>query len=114
MKTKPQDQRKTVKSALSLLNRSTNTQKPNPIKFKKIKSRLVKGAKRGKGEGRTKTTGLTKGYGLNTGKHNISLAPSKMVRMKKNLLTTKAASKGSTARPKGIGIALKGYGKALK
>ena len=34
--------------------------------------------------------------------------------MKKNLLTTKTASKGSTARPRGIGIALKGYGRAMK
>ena len=88
--------------------------KTSPINFKKIKGKLLKGAKRGKKEGRTKTTGLTKGYGLNTGKHNISLAPSKMVRMKKNLLTTETASKGSTARPRGIGIALKGYGRAMK
>ena len=80
----------------------------------KIKGRLAKGVKRGKGEGRTKTTGLTKGYGLNTGKHNISLAPIKMVRMKKDLLKTKTASHGSTARPRGIGKALKGYGRAMK
>jgi hypothetical protein len=124
MKTKEitEDKSKIVKSALGLLKRSTNTKKRNPFEvskdpFKlpgKIKGRLAKGVKRGKGEGRTKTTGLTKGYGLNTGKHNISLAPIKIVRLDKKLLKTKTASHGSTARPRGIGKALKGYGKAMK
>ena len=118
-----EDKSKIVKSALGLLNRSTNTKKKtnpfevskNPLKLPgKIKGKFTKGVKRGKGEGRTKTTGLTKGYGLNTGKHNISLAPTKMVRLDKKLLKTKTASHGSTARPIGVGIALRGYGKAMK
>ena len=112
-----EDKSKIVKSALGLLkSSSTDTKKKtNPFKLPgKIKGRLAKGVKRGKGEGRTLTTGLTKGYGLNTGKHNISLAPTKMVRLDKKLLKTKTASHGSTAKPRGIGIALRGYGKAMK
>ena len=117
-----EDKSKIVKSALGLLKRSTNTKKPNPFEVSKnpfrlpgkIKGKFAKGVKRGKGEGRTLTTGLTKGYGLNTGKHNISLAPIKIVRLDKKLLKTKTASHGSTARPRGIGIALRGYGKAMK
>tara|TARA_R110002020_G_scaffold43093_4_gene125621 strand:- start:907 stop:1143 length:237 start_codon:yes stop_codon:yes gene_type:complete len=74
--------------------------KTSPIKFKKIKSKVLRGKPRAKGAGRTKTTGLTKGYGLNTGKQNISLAPTKMVRMKKNLLKTKTAAYGTKPKRK--------------
>ncbi|HAT64242.1 MAG TPA: hypothetical protein DCS66_06525 [Flavobacteriaceae bacterium] len=112
-----EDKSKIVKSALGLLkSSSTDTKKKtNPFTIPgKIKGKFAKGVKRGKGEGRTLTTGLTKGYGLNTGKHNISLAPTKMVRLDKKLLKTKTASHGSTAKPRGIGIALRGYGKAMK
>lgn len=42
-----------------------------PKRFKKI----LKGAKRKKGEGRTLTTGLTKGQGLAMTSPNISLSP---------------------------------------
>ena len=112
-----EDKSKIVKSALGLLkSSSTDTKKKtNPFTIPgKIKGKFAKGVKRGTGEGRTLTTGLTKGYGLNTGKHNISLAPTKMVRLDKKLLKTKTASHGSTAKPRGIGIALRGYGKAMK
>jgi hypothetical protein len=70
------------------------------VKAKKVKVKTLKGTPRSKGEGRTLTTGLTKGYGLNTGKQNTSLTPTKMVRLPKNKLKIKRTAHGTKAKRK--------------
>ena len=82
-----------------------------PKRYKK----LLKGAGRKKGygmtltEGLTKNKGLTKGEGLAKTDPNISLLTQKPVKLKIKI----KAAKGSRACPKGVGVALRGYGKAM-
>ena len=83
--------------------------KPKPIPKRFLK--LLKGKGRKKGEGLTLTEGLTEGEGLVQTDPNISLKKQKPVKLK---LKTTFASHGSKAKPKGVGVALKGYGRAMK
>ena len=72
--------------------------------------RLLTGAKRRKGYGMTLTEGLTEDEGLAKTDPNISLKTQKPVKLKIKI----KAAKGSRACPKGVGVALRGYGKAMK
>lgn len=85
--------------------------KPKPIPKKYLK--LLKGKGRKKGEGLTLTEGLTEDEGLVQTDPNISLKKQKPVKLKLKLKTT-FTSHGSKAKPRGVGKALKGYGRAMK
>ena len=78
-----------------------------------IKPKFFKGKGRTKGEGLTLTEGLTEGEGLVQTDPNISLKKRKPVKLKLKLKTT-FSSHGSKAKPRGVGKALKGYGRAMK